>query len=76
MLSCKNSDYSVETSVVSQRNSFEIGCLQKVTTTSEKMSYFQSLGGGGGGGGGAFFTVLPKVTQMGSRIGHRIDCHG
>ena len=67
-------NYSVETSVVSQRNSFEIGYLQKVTTTSEKMSYFQSPGGGGGGG--AFFTVLPKVTQMGSTIGHRIDCHG
>ena len=29
-----------------------------------------------GRGGGAFFTVLPKVTQMGSTIGHRIDCHG
>ena len=28
------------------------------------------------GGGGAFFTVLPKVTQMRSTIGHRIDCHG
>ena len=27
-------------------------------------------------GGGAFFTVLPKVTQMRSTIGHRIDCHG
>ena len=26
-------------------------------------------------GGGAFFTVLPKVTQMRSTIGHRIDCH-
>ena len=37
-----DSDYSIETSVVSQRNSFEIGYLQKVTTTSEKMSYFQS----------------------------------
>ena len=26
-------------------------------------------------GGGVFFTVLPKVTQMRSTIGHRIDCH-
>ena len=27
------------------------------------------------GGWGIFFTVLPKVTQMRSTIGHRIDCH-
>ena len=27
------------------------------------------------GGWVFFFTVLPKVTQMRSTIGHRIDCH-
>ena len=26
-------------------------------------------------GVGVFFTVLPKVTQMRSTIGHGIDCH-
>ena len=42
LLLCQNSDYSVETSVVSHRNSFAIGYLPKGTITGERMGYFQS----------------------------------